>query len=99
MLITIQLIVAMDFHNRKNKILWKSMATVNCLVTNSLKYHSLCLNNLSKTNTSLSVAHACCSNSLVNMKPTHKPFYQYNVQKKKTKNVIYIFSRETSNLV
>jgi len=32
-----QFTVAIDFHSRKKQILWKSMDTVNCLVTNILQ--------------------------------------------------------------
>ncbi len=34
MLVNKQLMVAIDFHCMEQKMLWKSMATVNCLVTN-----------------------------------------------------------------
>ncbi len=38
MLVTKQLTVATDFHSmEKNKILWKSMATINCLAANILQ--------------------------------------------------------------
>ncbi len=40
MLVTKQLTVAIDFNSMKKKILWKSMATVNRLVTNIIWFFS-----------------------------------------------------------
>ncbi len=41
MLVTKQLTVATDFHSMEKKILWKSVATVNSLVTNIQSQNSL----------------------------------------------------------
>ncbi len=53
MLVTKQLMVAIDFHSMEKKILWKSMATVNCLVTNILQNIFFCVQQKKEAHTGL----------------------------------------------
>jgi len=52
MLVIKLLTVAIDFHSRK-KILWKLMATVNCLVTNIIQNIFFCVQQKKETHTGL----------------------------------------------
>jgi len=49
MLVIKQLIVAIEFLSRKKKKLWKSMATVNCLITNILQNVFFCVQQKKET--------------------------------------------------
>ncbi len=40
MLVSRQFLVAIDFHNMEENKLWKSMGTVNCLLTNIIVFNT-----------------------------------------------------------
>ncbi len=50
-MVTKYLTVAIDFYSIFFPILWKSMATVNCLVTNILQNTFFCVQQLKETHT------------------------------------------------
>ncbi len=52
-LVTKQLAVAIDFYNIFFSIIWKSMATVNCLVTNIFQNIFFCVPQLKELDTGL----------------------------------------------
>ncbi len=51
--VTKQLTVATDFHIIEKKMLWKSMATINCLVTNIFQNIFYCVPQRKETHTGL----------------------------------------------